>query len=184
MDEHRPLRPSSPYGLSKLAQELIGLGSSSSPRVWIARPFNHFGPRQASTFVTSAFARQIAEIEAGGHAPEIAVGNLEPRRDLTDVRDTVRAYTLILDDGQAERPYNVCSGRAVSIQDILDTLLAKARVPIRVVIDRSRYRPSDTPVVLGSAARVRQELGWEPVITLEHTLNDLLEYWRNRATHS
>ena len=182
MDEQQPLRPANPYGLSKLAQEMIGLGTTSGPSVWIARPFNHFGPRQGSTFVTSAFARQIAEIEAGRQAPEMAVGNLEPRRDLTDVRDTVRAYTRILDDGHADRPYNVCSGRAVSVQYILDTLLAMARVPIRVAIDRERYRPNDTPMVLGSAGRLQGELGWEPVITLEQTLHDLLEYWRDRAT--
>jgi GDP-4-dehydro-6-deoxy-D-mannose reductase len=174
------LRPIGPYAVSKLAQEMVVGGNPDGPAAWIARPFNHIGPRQSDDFVASAFARQIAEIEAGLRPPQIAVGNLEARRDLADVRDTVRAYHLILESGVAGRPYNVCSERAVAVQDLLDTLLSKARVAIEVVRDPARYRPIDTPVVLGSATRLRQELGWRCQIPLEQTLDDLLTYWRHR----
>jgi GDP-4-dehydro-6-deoxy-D-mannose reductase len=181
LTENSPLRPSSPYGLSKLAQEMVGLGNRSGPRVWLARSFNHFGPRQDSSFATSGFARQIAEIEAGLRAPEIAVGNLEPRRDLTDVRDTVRAYVAILEHGIPERPYNVCSGRAPAVRDVLNTLLARTRVAIRIVSDPTRYRPNDSPIVLGDARRIREELGWHAEVPLERTLDDLLDFWRKRV---
>jgi GDP-4-dehydro-6-deoxy-D-mannose reductase len=180
--ETDPLRPNNPYGVSKLAQEMIGVGAMDGPRVWIARPFNHFGPRQAPSFVSAGFAWQIAEIEAGRRAPEIRVGNLEARRDLTDVRDTVRAYDSILEQGAAERPYNVCSNRALSIQAVLDALLAQARVAIEVVVDPARYRPNDTPVVLGDHHRITDELGWVPAIPFEQTLDDLLGYWRDRIS--
>ncbi|MQA30911.1 MAG: NAD-dependent epimerase/dehydratase family protein, partial [Luteitalea sp.] len=140
--EDHPLRPANPYGLSKLAQELVGAGNRDGPQVCIARPFNHIGPGQDPWFVTSGFARRIADIEAGRWPPEIQVGNLDAERDLTDVRDTVRAYTLILDKGMPGRPYNVCSGQAVSIRHVLELLLARARVRIRVAIDPARYRPN------------------------------------------
>jgi GDP-4-dehydro-6-deoxy-D-mannose reductase len=178
--ETDPLKPNSPYGVSKLAQEMLGIGATDGPRVWIARPFNHFGPRQASSFVSAGFAWQIAEIEAGRRAPEIRVGNLEARRDLTDVRDTVRAYDSILERGAAERPYNVCSNAALPIQGVLDALLARARVAIEVVIDPARYRPNDTPLVLGDHQRITDELGWVPAIPFDQTLDDLLAYWRHR----
>jgi GDP-4-dehydro-6-deoxy-D-mannose reductase len=181
LDEDHPLRPTNPYGLSKLAQELVGTGNLAGPHVCLARPFNHFGPRQDPWFVSSGFARRIADIEAGRWQPEIQVGNLDAERDLTDVRDTVRAYTLILRDGVAGRPYNVCTGQAVSIRHILDLLLARARVPIRVVVDPARYRPNDQPRVVGNPDRIRGELGWSPRIPLAQTLDDLLEYWRTGA---
>jgi len=181
MAEDHPLLPSSPYGLSKLAQEMLGVRSTDRLAVTIARPFNHFGPRQDPNFVASGFARRIAEIEMGRSAPEIAVGNLEARRDLTDVRDTVRAYQLILERGRPARPYNVCSGQAIAIRDLLDRLIARARVPVAVKVDPSRYRPNDTPLVLGDPARLRDELGWSAQIPIDRTLDDLLEYWRTRT---
>jgi GDP-4-dehydro-6-deoxy-D-mannose reductase len=181
LSEERPLNPAGPYGLSKLAQEMLAFNNTSGPKVWVARPFNHFGPRQDSAFVTAGFARQIADIEAGHRAPEISVGNLSARRDLTDVRDTVRAYDLILEHGRPERPYNVCSERALCIRDLLDMLLARARVPIAIVQDPARYRPNDSAIVLGDASRIKQELGWAPAIPLERTLDDLLAYWRDRV---
>lgn len=184
MHEGQPLRPASPYGLSKLAQEMTGLGAVGGPAVFIARPFNHIGPRQSPTFVSSGFARQIAEIEAGLKPPHIAVGNLEARRDLMDVRDTVRAYAAIVDRGIAERPYNVCSGRAIAVHDLLNSLLAKAQVPIDVVIDPSRYRPNDTPIVVGDGRRIEQELGWRPNRAIDETLDDLLDYWRQRVARA
>jgi GDP-4-dehydro-6-deoxy-D-mannose reductase len=180
LSEDDPLVPSSPYAVSKLAQEMLGRGNGDRPRVCIARAFNHFGPRQDSWFVASGFARRIADIEAGRWAPELSVGNLEARRDLTDVRDTVRAYTLIAERGAAGRPYNVCSGSAISIHELLDTFLARARVRVTVKTDPSRYRPNDVPIVIGDAHRIRTELGWTPQIPLERTVDDLLEYWRSR----
>jgi GDP-4-dehydro-6-deoxy-D-mannose reductase len=181
LGEEHPLRPANPYGLSKLAQELVGSGNVGGPRAYIARPFNHSGPRQDPWFVASGFARRIADIEAGRWPPEIQVGNLEAERDLTDVRDTVRAYALILDRGAAGRPYNVCTGHAVPIRHLLDLLLARARVPIRIVVDPARYRPNDQRLVVGDPSRIREELGWTPVIPLEQTLDDLLEHWRTSA---
>jgi len=179
LTERHPLVPTSPYGLSKLAQELLGCRAiGDGLTVTIARAFNHFGPRQDPWFVASGFARRIADIEAGRWEPEIAVGNLEARRDLTDVRDTVRAYRLILERGTPGRAYNVCSGRAIAIRDLLDSLLARARVPIRVRIDPNRYRPNDLPLLVGDPSRIHDELGWAAEIPLEQTLDDLLEYWR------
>jgi len=179
LTEDHPLVPSSPYGLSKLAQELLGCRAiDDGLGVTIARAFNHFGPRQDPWFVASGFARRIADIEAGRWEPEIAVGNLDARRDLTDVRDTVRAYRLILERAEPGRPYNICSGRAVVIRDLLDLLRARARVPIRVRIDPNRYRPNDTPLLLGDPRRIRDELGWVAEIPIERTLDDLLDYWR------
>ena len=181
LTESHPLVPSSPYGLSKLAQEMLGARTNGPIAVTIARAFNHFGPRQDPFFVASGFARRIADIELGRWDPYISVGNLDARRDLTDVRDTVRAYRLILERGVAARPYNVCSGRAISIRELLDLLIARARVPVEVRIDPARYRPNDTPLLLGDPSRLRDELGWTVEIPIERTLDDLLDYWRRRT---
>ena len=181
LTEGHPLVPNGPYGLSKLAQEMLARRSNGPLGVTIARSFNHFGPRQDPQYVASGFARRIADIERGIWEPEISVGNLEARRDLTDVRDTVRAYALILQRGVPGRPYNVCSGRAITIRHLLDLLLARARVRVSVKVDPSRYRPNDTPLLVGDPARMRDELGWSAQIPLEQTLDDLLEYWRGRA---
>jgi len=182
LTESHPLVPNSPYGLSKLAQEMLARRSNGPLGVTIARAFNHVGPRQDPQFAASGFARRIADIERGMWQPEISVGNLEARRDLTDVRDTVRAYTLILERGTPGRPYNVCSGRAIAIRQLLDLLLARARVPVSVKVDTARYRPHDTPLLLGDPSRLRDELGWSARIPLEQTLDDLLDYWRNRTS--
>lgn len=176
--EDHPTVPASPYGLSKLAQELLGLGNPGGPEVFIARAFNHVGPRQDPAFAASGFARQIADIEAGRRPPEMEVGNLDARRDLTDVRDTVRAYRGILERGTPGRPYNVCTGRAVVIRELLDRLLARARVPITITVDPARYRPNDLPIVVGDGRRIHDELGWTADIPLEQTLDDLLAFWR------
>lgn len=182
LSEESPVHPASPYAVSKLAQELVAVEDSEGRHVSIVRAFNHLGPRQAPGFVASDFARRIADIEAGYMKPEIAVGNLDARRDLTDVRDTVRAYRLIGERGRSGRLYNVCSGRTVVIRELLEMLLARARVPIAVRTDPARFRPIDQPVVLGDNTRVRDELGWTPQIPLQQTLDDVLEYWRGQAT--
>jgi GDP-4-dehydro-6-deoxy-D-mannose reductase len=181
LTESDPLMPSSPYGLSKLAQEMLAGRTDGAIAVGIARPFNHFGPRQDPQFAAAGFARRIADIERGRWAPEMSVGNLDARRDLTDVRDTVRAYRLIAERGVPGRPYNVCTGRAIAIGELLDRLLSRARVEITIRPDPSRLRPNDTPLVLGDPRRMREELAWAPAIPLDRTLDDLLEYWRGRA---
>jgi GDP-4-dehydro-6-deoxy-D-mannose reductase len=169
--------------LSKLAQELLALRSiPDGIDVRVARAFNHIGPRQDPFFAAPGFARRIADIERGRWPPEISVGNLDAQRDLTDVRDTVRAYRLILERGIPGRPYNVCSGRAVTIRHLLDLLIARARCPVTVKIDPARYRPNDNPILLGDPSRLRDELGWTPEIPLERTVDDLLEYWRGRTS--
>jgi len=183
MTEDDPLVPPNPYGLSKLAQELLALRSiPDGIDVRVARAFNHIGPRQDPFFAAPGFARRIADIERGRWAPEISVGNLDAQRDLTDVRDTVRAYRLILERGLPGRPYNVCSGRAVTIRHLLDLLIARARCPVTVKIDPARYRPNDNPILLGDPSRLRDELGWTPEIPLERTVDDLLEYWRGKTS--
>ena len=180
LSEDSPIGPASPYGVSKLAQEMLGARETSFPVV-MARPFNHAGPRQAPAFVTSSFARQIAEIEAGVAGPALSVGNLDARRDITDVRDTVRAYRMLAESGLPGRPYNICSGRAYRVGDLLEMLLARARVPITVVSDPARLRPSDQPVILGNPTRTATEIGWQATIGIEDTLRDLLEHWRLRV---
>jgi GDP-4-dehydro-6-deoxy-D-mannose reductase len=181
LSEHDPLVPSSPYGVSKLAQEMLAVHAGRGVTVAVARAFNHLGARQDPHFVASGFARRIADIEKGRWEPSISVGNLDARRDFTDVRDTVRAYHLILEQGTHQEAFNVCSGRAVVVGDLLDRLIARARVPVRIQADPARYRPNDVPLLLGDSTKIRERLGWTPAIPLERTLDDLLEYWRKKS---
>jgi GDP-4-dehydro-6-deoxy-D-mannose reductase len=146
--------------------------------VILVRPFNHAGPRQSPSYVTSSFALQIAEIEAGHRPPVLHVGNLDTRRDITDVRDTVRAYRLLVERGVPGRPYNVCCGEAYRVRDLLDQLVAMSHASIVIEPDAARLRPSDNPIVQGSRARLERETGWQPAIPMSKTLADLLDYWR------
>jgi GDP-4-dehydro-6-deoxy-D-mannose reductase len=184
LTEDSPVAPASPYALSKLAQEQLGLRAVAEDgvEVIVARAFNHTGPRQSPTFVAPGFARQIALIECGEMPPVMQVGNLDARRDLSDVRDTVEAYRLIMANGAPGQVYNVASGTARSIRQLLDALLARSRVSITVTQDPALLRPSDTPVVLGDAARLRALTGWTPRISFDRMLDDLLDYWRERAS--
>jgi GDP-4-dehydro-6-deoxy-D-mannose reductase len=181
LTEDSPLVPSSPYGVSKLAQEMAA--DQAAGHVILTRPFNHAGPRQSAAYVTSSFARQIAEAEAGIREPVLAVGNLDARRDITDVRDTVRAYRLLVERGRPHQPYNVCRGEAFRVGDLLDSLIRQAQVPIEVRTDPARLRPNDNPVVLGNPRRLQQDTGWAPAIGIDDTLRDLLAYWRRQLTH-
>lgn len=181
--EETPLRPVSPYGVSKVAQDLMGFQYFRNYGIPCVRgrAFNHEGPRRGEVFMTSTFARQIAEIELGRRGPVLQVGNLKPRRDYTDVRDIVRGYWLLLHKGEPGEVYNLCSGRAWSIQEILDRLLSMSIArKIEVRQDPRRLRPSDVEVLYGSAEKIRRLTGWEPEIPFEQTLRDLLDYWRQR----
>lgn len=177
-----PLQPDSPYGVSKVGQDLLGLQYYLSHHLPIIRlrPFNHIGPRQSGQFVAPAFASQIAAIEAGRQAPLLRVGNLEPRRDFTDVRDIVRAYALALEHGEPGQVYNLGSGRSRSIQEVLDILLSFSKTPIKVETDPSRLRPADTLELVCDASKFRACTGWQPRIPLEQSLRDLLDYERAR----
>lgn len=179
LGEDAPTGPTSPYALSKLAQEMLGTQEVAlhGSAVLLTRSFNHLGPRQEPTYAASSFAEQIALIEAGLEEPILRVGNLDARRDFTDVRDTVRAYQTIVSRGTPGRPYNVCSGRALPIADVLAILLRHARVRVEVVTEAERQRPHDASVLIGNPARLR-ELGWTPLIPIEQTLSDLLDDWR------
>lgn len=175
-----PLRPDSPYGVSKVAQDLLGLQYHLSRGMYVVRvrPFNHIGPRQNQKFVAPAFASQIAKIEAGEQASVIRVGNLQSRRDFTDVRDTVRAYYLALEQGTPGEVYNIGSECSRSIQEMLDILLANAVLTITTEVDPDRLRPSDVLEVVGDASKFKAQTGWAPQIPFEQSLLDLLNYER------
>jgi GDP-4-dehydro-6-deoxy-D-mannose reductase len=177
LGEEAPLAPVGPYGVSKLAQERLTLEASAIPTI-LVRPFNHAGPRQGPEYVTSSFASQIVQIERGAQPPVMHVGNLDSRRDITDVRDVVRAYTMLVAAGRRHRPYNVCSGTAYRVGDLLDALIEMAHVRVTIEADPARMRPSDNPVVLGDRSRILADVGWAPEITIEQTLRDLLEHCR------
>jgi GDP-4-dehydro-6-deoxy-D-mannose reductase len=183
MDEDTPLRPLSPYAVSKVAQDLLGLQYHLSHNLHVvrARPFNHIGPRQRVGFVASDFASQIAAAELGLQPPVIAVGNLAARRDFSDVRDVVRAYVLLITSGEPGQVYNIGSGESHSIQQVLDSLLAMCRVPIEVRQNPERMRPSDVAETLCDARRIRERTGWRTTIPFAQSLQDVLEYWRDET---
>jgi len=180
--EENPLRPLSPYGVSKVGQDLLGYQYYMSYKMDIVRTrgFNHTGPRRAPVFVCSDFAKQIADIEKGRREPVIYVGNLDAKRDFTDVRDMVRAYFLALEKGKSGQVYNICSEKSWSIREVLDMLLSMTDAKITVKRDESRMRPSDVPVLQGDCSRFRADTGWEPTIPFEQTLRDILDFWRER----
>ena len=180
IDESTPLRPNSPYGISKVAQDLMAQQywynyGLSAIRV---RSFNHIGPGQSDSFVASAFARQIAEVEAGRQQPVLKVGNLEAERDYTDVRDMVRAYWLALQRGVPGSVYNIGSGSSIPVQELLNVLLELSPVEISVEQDPMRLRPSDVSRIVCNPDRFFKETGWTPNICLRESLADVLEYWR------
>ena len=180
--ETNPLRPLSPYAVSKVAQDLLAYQYWMSWKVDSVRTrgFNHEGPRRGPVFVASDFAKQIADIEKGLKPPVLHVGNLEAKRDFTDVRDMVRGYWLALEKCEPGEVYNLCSGKAYSIRQVLDLLLGMSKVRIEVRQDRLRLRPSDVPVLLGDRTKFTQATGWEPAIPFERTLQDMLDFWRAR----
>lgn len=177
------LAANSPYAASKLAQEQIALRAVAETGldVIVARPFNHTGPRQRPDFAAPGFARQIALIERGALEPLIRVGNLDAERDLTDVRDTVRGYRLLMEWGEPGKVYNVSSGIGRSIRAVLDALVTRSHVQVTVRVDPNRLRPNDTPVILGDATRLRAATGWAPQVRFDQMIDDLLEFWRSQV---
>ncbi|MDD5425853.1 MAG: GDP-mannose 4,6-dehydratase [candidate division Zixibacteria bacterium] len=183
LTENQPFNPISPYGVSKAAAEQVTRYYARHHQlpVGIARPFNHSGPRQNEHFVIPAFARQVALIEVGRQGPVMKVGDLSPQRDLSDVRDIVCGYRLIGEKGRPGEVYHLSTGKAVSIKTVLDTLLKLAHKTIKVTTDKSRLRPNDIPVLRGNNKKAVQQLGFKIRYSLQDTLQDTLNYWRNQV---
>lgn len=180
--ETNPLRPLSPYAVSKVGQDLLAYQyhQSYGTKTIRTRGFNHTGPRRGEVFVTSNFAKQIVSIEAGLRKPVIRVGNLEAIRDFTDVRDTVRAYWLAVQKGTPGDVYNICTGTGITIQELLDKLLAMSTAKVKIEVDPERLRPSDVEILVGDCSKLKNDTGWEPRIPFDKTLEDTLEYWRQK----
>lgn len=181
--EETPLRPNNPYGVSKVAQDILGLQYFLSHGVDVirVRAFNHIGPRQSPVFVAASFAKQLAEIEAGLVEPVLRVGNLEARRDFTDVRDVMRAYALLVQYADPGEAYNIGTGEAHSIQSLLDILLSYTNVKVKVEPDPTRMRPSDVPVIYADNSKLRTKTGWTPTCKFEDSLRQVLDYWREEV---
>lgn len=183
--ETAPMRPVTPYGASKAAAEMVCVqaGAGRGLDVVRARAFNHLGPGQSDRFVAAALAARIARNERTG-AQTVPVGNLKARRDFTDVRDVVRAYRLLAERGVCGEAYNVCSGTSVSVRELADALMERARRPMRLTADDDLFRPVDVAEVRGDPSKLRAATGWSPGVGLEQTLDDLLDYWRRQASES
>lgn len=180
--EETPLRPANPYAGSKAAGEMLAsqFFRSYGLPVIRARPFNHTGPRQSEGFVCSDFARQLAEIELGLRPPTLTVGNIKVRRDFSDVRDIVRGYRLLLEGGEPGEVYQLGSGRAVPIEEILQILVGMTSKPVQVIVDPSRIRPAEAPALWGETAKAERAVGWKRQYDLKATLRDLVNCWENQ----
>jgi GDP-4-dehydro-6-deoxy-D-mannose reductase len=181
--ESSPLHPENPYAGSKLAAEFLALqfGITYGLPLIRVRPFQHTGPRQSPAYVCSGLARQVAEIVRGSRPPVLEVGNPQISRDFSDVRDIVRGYALLLERGRPGEVYQLCSGRAVSIGAIIESLVARANASIEVRIDPAKARPGESEVLWGDPAKARSEAGWVPKWNLEETLENLLTYWKEQG---
>ena len=182
ISEETVLRPGNIYAATKACQNMIGsiYAKAYDMEMMLVRAFNHVGPGQAPLFVVSDFCKQTAEIEKGMKEPVIHVGNLSARRDFTDVRDVVRAYALLVMKGTAGETYNVGSGNAMAIQDILDMIVGMSSADIAVEIDENKIRPVHVPVIEADITKINRETGWKPVISIEQTIRETLDYWRTK----
>ncbi len=182
IDEETPFRPGNPYAVSKVACDALAYqyGKSYKMPIIRVRPFTHIGPGQKTGFVTSDFAKQIAEIEKGLQEPIIKVGNLDPKRDFIDVRDVVKAYVLLMEKGEIGEVYNIGSGVSHQIKEILDFFISHAKMTIKVETDPTRIRPSDIPDLICDASKLKNLTGWSPEIPFEKSLGEILEWWRNQ----
>jgi GDP-4-dehydro-6-deoxy-D-mannose reductase len=183
IDEDTPLRPASPYAVSKVAQDLLGLQYWLSRQVEAVRvrPFNHIGPRQRQGFVAPDFASQIAEIEAGLRPPQLAVGALDVARDFSDVRDIVRGYHLALTQGRPGEVYNLGAGQAHTVRELLNTLIAASSATIEIVQDPERTRLVEVPCMVADCTRMADHTSWQTQIPFERSLSDVLDYWRGQV---
>ncbi len=183
VSELAPFRPVSPYALSKAAADQLAasFGASFALDVVRARPFGHTGPGQTPRFVIPAWAEQIARIERGALEPVLRVGNLDVTRDLTDVRDMVAGYCALLERGVRGEAYNLCRGEGVNLAEVVQSMVAASRVPVRIEVDPARLRPADVPWLVGDPSRVAADCGWRAELPIERTLGDVLEEWRARA---
>ncbi len=181
INENCPLSPISPYAVSKIAQDFFGLQYYLAHKVQSirVRPFNHIGPGQSPFFAIPSFAKQIASIERGEQEPVIKVGNLQPKKDFTDVRDVVKAYLLLMEKGEVGGIYNIGSGTSYKIEDILQMLLRFSTKEISIEQDESRMRPNETPDFICDSSKLKNATGWNPTIPIEDSLRDTLDYWRN-----
>lgn len=181
--EDRPLRPVTPYGVSKVAQEMAALQAHLAHQVWTVRvrTFNLIGPGQPPHLLVSGLARQVAQAEGEGQPITVRVGNLTPRRDYTDVRDAARAYLLLAERGEPGAVYNVCAGRSTSVQECVELLARVAEAPVHVVQDEARRRRCEIPDQIGDSLRLERLTGWRPRIPLEQSVCDLFEEWRERV---
>jgi GDP-4-dehydro-6-deoxy-D-mannose reductase len=181
--ENTPLQPMSPYGVSKVTQDFLGFQYALSYKMNIirVRPFNHIGPRQSPQFVVSSFAKQIAEIEKNKDIHEMKVGNLKTKRDFVDVRDVVKAYELLLEKGKIGDVYNIASGHTYIISDILKKLISFSQAKITVHEDEELLRPVDISEVAVDIGKIKKDIDWSPTIDIETSLQDVLNYWRERV---
>lgn len=183
LSETSPLGPDNPYAASKAMAELLRVQyrKGSEGAIVTARSFNHTGPGQTPNFVLPSMAKQFAEMEAGKRARSLTVGNIEVKRDFTDVRDVVSAYSALLEKGRSGEVYNVCSGYAVRLADCIRKFEAISGVSVKINTDPTRVRSNDVSLILGDATKIRTETGWTPQIPLDKTIQDLLDYWRERT---
>lgn len=182
IQEDNTLRPGNIYAATKACQNMLGkiYADAYGLQVMMVRAFNHIGPNQTPLFVVADFCKQVAQIEAGKQEAVIKVGNLAAKRDFTDVRDVVRAYGMLIEKGEAGETYNIGSGHAIAIDEILKMIVAKSKADIKVEIDTAKLRPVDVPVIEADTAKLREITGWKPQISLEQTIEETLNYWRDR----
>jgi GDP-4-dehydro-6-deoxy-D-mannose reductase len=185
-NETAPLRPTTPYAVSKVGQDMMGYQYFAQHHLPVVRvrPFNHTGPGHDARFVIPSIARQLAQIETGEREPVLHVGNLDVERDFTDARDMVRAYRLAAVRGEPGEVYNLGRGEAIRIGQIVEILVAECRVPVRVLVDPALLRPVDLPRQQADISKFTQLCGWQPRITWQTTLHDTLQYWRQRVGSS